>query len=65
MVSEKKDGQPTDAHGDVDAVKAKMLEALEKKNAQHHASAAGRNQVKGPNAAAAGQQRRVFRRKSG
>lgn len=50
---------------EVDAVKAKMREALDKKNAQHHASASGAAGVKGPNASNAGQQRRVFRRKSG
>nr|NLD41594.1 DUF5302 domain-containing protein [Actinomycetales bacterium] len=51
--------------GDADAVKAKMRAALEKKKTQHHGGSAGSAQVKGPHGAAAGQQRRVFRRKSG
>lgn len=46
-------------------LKAKMREALEKKNAQQHTSAAGGGRLKGPHAADGGQQRRVFRRKSG
>ncbi len=48
-----------------DELKAKMREALEKKNAQHHLSAGGGGRLKGPQAANGGQQRRVFRRKSG
>lgn len=71
-VTESADGPkeaPTPAghtEGDADAVKAKMREALEKKKShQHGGSSGGTGKVKGPNTAGAGQQRRVFRRKSG
>ncbi len=60
--------KPEDAaqnNSDSEAIKEKMRAALEKKNAQQHSNAAGGAQVKGPHASAAGQQRRVFRRKSG
>lgn len=51
--------------GDAESVKAKMREALERKKSQQHGGAVGTSKVKGPHGAAAGQQRRVFRRKSG
>ncbi|MHB1063985.1 MAG: DUF5302 domain-containing protein [Georgenia sp.] len=46
-------------------LKAKMRAALDKKNAQHHAGTDGGGTLKGPHTANGGQQRRVFRRKSG
>lgn len=65
--NDKSDKQGGDAsgQGNVDDVKAKMRAALDKKKAQHHASAAGGGQAQGSNAASAGHQRRMFRRKSG
>ncbi|HZK05318.1 MAG TPA: DUF5302 domain-containing protein [Actinomycetaceae bacterium] len=55
----------TDGEGDVDAVKAKMRDALEKKKAREQSGEAGQGKAKASHTAAAGQQRRVFRRKSG